>query len=152
MPPEQKSCMSEWIITFIWCLGRPPKKLFVLIFLLTFILLLFSSFLAWCIQSRLTHWAASCHGGHLDYRPNFGADLGGTGWRSHSYMAKVEGRTKYTLIILCSCLDSILRALWGGSTPFLLLFSCISFYSDDWLKNTVFSDVKIGLFRCAKKN
>ena len=51
VPPEQKSCMSEWIITFIWYLGRPPKKRFVLIFLLTF---LYCCFLAsWLDVSNL---------------------------------------------------------------------------------------------------
>ena len=46
-------------------------------------------------------------------------------------MAKVEGRTKYTLILLCSGLDSILRALWGGSTPFFAVIFLYNFYSGD---------------------
>ena len=67
-------------------------------------------------------------------------------------MAKVEGRTKYTLIIL-SCSDSIIRALWGGSTPFFcVLFSRMTFFSflmTD-LKKYSFTNVIIGLFRCAE--
>ena len=134
VPPEQKSYMSRWTITFIWYLGRPPKKCFVLIFLWQFIYCLFSSSLVGCVKSWHTYGAASCHAGHLHHRPNFGADLGGTGCRRHSNMEKVAGRTPYILIILCSGLDSILRALWGGSTPFFAFIFLYNFYSGDWLK------------------
>ena len=65
-------------------------------------------------------------------------------------MAKVEGRTKYTLIIL-SCSDSILRALWEGSTPFFcVLFSRMIFILMTDLKKYSFTNVIIGLFRCAE--
>ena len=40
-------------------------------------------------------------------------------------MAQVEGRTKYTLIILCSGLYSILELCGEALLPFLCLFSCI---------------------------
>ena len=63
-------------------------------------------------------------------------------------MAKVEGRTKYTLIIL-SCSDSILRALWEDSTPFFLFSRMIIFILMNELKKYSFTDVIIGLFRCA---
>ena len=130
--------------------GTTTVKSVLFWFLLTFMLLLFSSFLVWRVQPRFTHWAANCHGGHFDHCLNFGANLGGTCGRSHSYMAKVEGRTKYTLIIL-SCSDSILRALWGGSTPFFAFcFLVWLFYSDDWFKKYSFTNVIIGLFRCAE--